>query len=258
LWLLEPERKLIGDNKSDIHKVLTIGPYPAGVELLFGINVVESGHWFKTGLGMRNPDGVPHAQVSFVEKNIAVVGFEDKINSRDRNYNNVRFIFRGVNPGPKQPLYTNSINASPSSDCNVSDMPDISDIANVSGIANTSTAADASCNQSCPIGYNNIQLKRYPLVRMKPTNATSIAMIQLIPVTMGCFTCFDKPHRRPVLGRDPANQGTSGGIFTPSAPPNIRVHFNNHMSQQVPISVSQSGHAPAQVPRMSCDILGGI
>lgn len=92
LFLLEPEEVRIATNR-DVGSVVTVGPYEAGSELLFGIRV--SGQEYRMGPADRNPDGIVHARVEFLDHGCAIVGFEDLFGGGDRDYDDNRFRFCG-------------------------------------------------------------------------------------------------------------------------------------------------------------------
>lgn len=78
---------------------------PKGAELVFGIKVQNTGRTFVTGPGSRNPDGIPHANVNFVNfnknssTNVARVGFEDLFGGGDKDYNDFKFqVSGGIKP----------------------------------------------------------------------------------------------------------------------------------------------------------------
>jgi hypothetical protein len=96
--LAAPRRIDIGTNKQ-AGKVVTLGAFPAGAELRFEIIVSETGAIFSTGPGSRNIDGQPHAVVQCVGNGVANIGFEDKINSDDLDYDDAVFQVR-ANPIP--------------------------------------------------------------------------------------------------------------------------------------------------------------
>jgi len=82
---------------------VTLGPFPAGQELVFGIHV-EDGHTYLMGPASRNPDNVVHANVTevvSVERTFDV-GFEDLFGGGDRDYNDNVFRFTG-NLAPNRP-----------------------------------------------------------------------------------------------------------------------------------------------------------
>ncbi len=95
LWLFEPgPARRLATNR-DVGTVVSLGTFPAGVELIFGITVLNTGNTFKMGPGDRNPDGIPHATVQFLEQGKANVAFEDLLGGGDRDYNDNMFQFRG-------------------------------------------------------------------------------------------------------------------------------------------------------------------
>jgi len=95
LWLFEPgPARRLATNR-DVGLVVQLGSFPAGVELVFGIKVLNTGDTFKMGPGDRNPDGIPHAVVNFLDAGKAQVGFEDLLGGGDRDYNDNIFEFRG-------------------------------------------------------------------------------------------------------------------------------------------------------------------
>ena len=96
LWLFEPvaSRVRIATNR-DVGRVVQLGTFPAGTELVFGIHVINTGNDFRMGPASRNPDNQIHAQVDFLEAGRAIVGFEDLFGGGDRDYNDNMFEFRG-------------------------------------------------------------------------------------------------------------------------------------------------------------------
>ena len=105
LWLFEPgPARRIATNR-DVGLVVSLGTFPAGAELIFGIVVLNTGNTFKMGPGDRNPDGIPHAIVDFLEPGRAQVGFEDLFGGGDRDYNDNMFEFRGgiIEEPPSEP-----------------------------------------------------------------------------------------------------------------------------------------------------------
>ena len=106
LWLFEPApARRIATNR-DVGLVVNLGTFPAGVELVFGIRVLNTGNEFRMGPGTRNPDGIPHAVVTFLDPTRARVGFEDLYGGGDRDYDDNVFEFRGgIAPEvPKPPV----------------------------------------------------------------------------------------------------------------------------------------------------------
>lgn len=101
LFLLEPEEVRIATNR-EVGKMVDLGPYEPGLELVFGIRVL--GREYRMGPGERNPDGIPHAGVEFLEDGCVIVGFEDLFGGGDRDYDDNRFRFcGGIAPEPPDP-----------------------------------------------------------------------------------------------------------------------------------------------------------
>lgn len=86
----------------DVGRVVNLGTFPEGTELVFGITVRETGQTFKMGPGTRNPDRVPHAIIECLGGGNANVNFEDKANSDSLDYNDVRFQIRQIPPSALQ------------------------------------------------------------------------------------------------------------------------------------------------------------
>lgn len=102
LYLYSPgPTQYIGTNR-EIGKVVNLGTFPVGVELVFGIYDTVSGYTYKMGPASRNPDNVIHAVVDATSSTEATVGFEDGYGGYDRDYNDNIFHFSSVvvNPPP--------------------------------------------------------------------------------------------------------------------------------------------------------------
>jgi hypothetical protein len=96
LFLLHPDgtRENISLN-TEVGKHVTVGPFAAGQELVFGITVLDAGPTFFMGPGSRNPDGIAHAQVTETGVRTFLVGFEDVFDGGDRDYDDHVFQFTG-------------------------------------------------------------------------------------------------------------------------------------------------------------------
>lgn len=106
LYLFSPgPARFIATNR-DIGKVVSLGSFPIGTELIFGI-VTESGQTFYLGPASRNPDQILHAFVDFIAIGKANVGFEDLFGGGDRDYNDNMFQFRGGIAGTPPPVFSN-------------------------------------------------------------------------------------------------------------------------------------------------------
>lgn len=92
LWLFEPGPELLATNR-DVGTIVEVGPFPPGAELIFGIRV--RGNEFRLGPSDRNPDGLVHGEVDFIEPGVAIVGFEDLLGGGDLDYDDNVFRFTG-------------------------------------------------------------------------------------------------------------------------------------------------------------------
>jgi hypothetical protein len=103
LFLLRPDgtRDNIALN-TDVGKHVTLGPFPAGRELVFGIALLNGGPTFFMGPASRNPDGITHAVVTDTGVGTFLVGFEDMFDGGDRDYDDNIFQFTG-NLAPSVP-----------------------------------------------------------------------------------------------------------------------------------------------------------
>jgi hypothetical protein len=106
LFLLHPDGTRENISLStEVGKHVTVGPVPAGQELVFGMTVLN-GPTFFIGPGNRNPDGIAHAEVTETGVRTFRVGFEDLSGGGDRDYDDNVFEFTG-NLAPKPPPLTN-------------------------------------------------------------------------------------------------------------------------------------------------------
>jgi Domain of unknown function (DUF4114) len=96
LFLLRPDgtREDVALN-TEVGKRVTLGPFPAGTELVFGITEPDGGQTFFMGPASRNPDGVAHAEVTQTGVRTFLVGFEDWFGGGDRDYDDNVFQFTG-------------------------------------------------------------------------------------------------------------------------------------------------------------------
>jgi hypothetical protein len=96
LFLLRPDgtRNSIALN-TEVGKHVTVGPFPAGRELVFGITVLNGGPTYFMGPASRNPDGIAHADVTETGVRTFLAGFEDVFGGGDRDYDDNLFQFTG-------------------------------------------------------------------------------------------------------------------------------------------------------------------
>jgi hypothetical protein len=81
---------LIGTNR-DVGRVVNLGRFNAGEELVFGIVVRETGRTFRMGPGARNPDRYAHARLDCLTDG-AKVSFEDNfLGEGDRDFDDAVF-----------------------------------------------------------------------------------------------------------------------------------------------------------------------
>jgi uncharacterized protein DUF4114 len=107
LFLLRPNgtRTNIALN-TEVDKHVTVGPFPSGRELVFGITVLDGGPTYFVGPASRNPDGIAHADVTVTGVRTFLVGFEDVFGGGDRDYGDNVFQFTG-NLAPDRPPLAN-------------------------------------------------------------------------------------------------------------------------------------------------------
>jgi len=87
---------------TEVAKHVTVGPFAAGKELVFGITVLNGGDTFLMGPASRNPDGIAHAEVTQTGVRTFLVGFEDLYGGGDLDYDDNVFQFTG-NLAPNRP-----------------------------------------------------------------------------------------------------------------------------------------------------------
>jgi hypothetical protein len=86
---------------TEVGKNVTVGPFSAGEELVFGISMPND-QTFLMGPASRNPDGIAHAEVTETGVRTFLVGFEDTFGGGDRDYDDNVFQFTG-NLAPNRP-----------------------------------------------------------------------------------------------------------------------------------------------------------
>ena len=86
---------------TEVGKHVTVGPFPAGEELVFGI-IMSGDQIFLMGPASRNPDDIAHAEVTETGVHTFLVGFEDHFGGGDRDYDDNVFQFTG-NLAPTRP-----------------------------------------------------------------------------------------------------------------------------------------------------------
>lgn len=71
---------------------IDIGSFIDGTELVFAIYVRNTGYWYYSGPGSRNPDGIVHAAVTDNGGGNFHVGFEDLFGGGDRDYDDINLV----------------------------------------------------------------------------------------------------------------------------------------------------------------------
>jgi hypothetical protein len=82
-------------NNTEVGKVINLGKFAVGTELVFKLNVTTTGYSYYTGSASRNPDKIVHALVSKTSPTVWQFGFEDMYNGGDKDYNDCIFKLEG-------------------------------------------------------------------------------------------------------------------------------------------------------------------
>ncbi len=82
-------------SSNEVGRVVDLGDFDAGAELLFGVRIANNGWTFLMGPGERNPDDVVHATLDMRREGSAIVGFENEYGGGDRDFNDHLFTFSG-------------------------------------------------------------------------------------------------------------------------------------------------------------------
>ena len=98
LFLQNTGQNLFVNHDTSVGSTISLGTFEAGTELIFGLNVHDTGETFFTGAGFRNDDGLAHAFLNdaFGEEGEALVSFEDLLGGGDEDYNDHEFSFTNV------------------------------------------------------------------------------------------------------------------------------------------------------------------
>lgn len=75
---------------------VVLGPYTVGTELVFAIDVQNTGDHWQSGPSSRNADGVAHVAVTYEGSCSWLIGFEDLYGGGDLDYNDVVFRVEGL------------------------------------------------------------------------------------------------------------------------------------------------------------------
>lgn len=97
LWLDSPESTMLIQAWQDpVGTVRTLGPYAAESELIFGVEVYDTGMHWQSGPASRNSDGVVHVSVTYEGACAWLIGFEDLTGGGDLDYNDVVLRVEGM------------------------------------------------------------------------------------------------------------------------------------------------------------------
>ena len=96
-YLVSPGTAFVGKgNYTAAGTQYHLGVFGDGQELVFGIYVTNTGYWYYTGPGSRNPDGLVHAAITnHPADNTWHVGFEDLYGGGDKDYDDINIIIEG-------------------------------------------------------------------------------------------------------------------------------------------------------------------
>ena len=105
LFLQNTGQGLFNSKSTSVGTTISLGTFEAGTELVFGLEVKDTGHTFFTGGGRLNGDGMAHAFLNetFGEEGEAYVGFEDLYGGGDEDYNDHNFSFTNIGSKTAQP-----------------------------------------------------------------------------------------------------------------------------------------------------------
>lgn len=82
-------------DSSDVGTQVNLGTFPAGTELIFRLDVLNSGYSYYTGAAERNPDSEIHVRIDSTESGAYRFGFEDLYGGGDRDYDDCVFEVSG-------------------------------------------------------------------------------------------------------------------------------------------------------------------
>ncbi len=80
---------------AEVGKVVNLGKFAIGTELIFRLDVVTTGYSYFTGASERNPDKLIHTLISKSSAQSWRFGFEDMFNGGDKDYNDCIFKVEG-------------------------------------------------------------------------------------------------------------------------------------------------------------------
>ena len=101
LYLQNTGEFIFNHHTSPVGSTKSLGTFAPGTELIFRLEVTNTGNNFFTGPGSRNPDGQPHARVQsdWLTPGTTLVSFEDLFNG-PFVYNDLSFSFTNTVGSP--------------------------------------------------------------------------------------------------------------------------------------------------------------
>lgn len=95
IWKLGPlPGQFIGVDNTNVGSPVALGTFSECDELLIGIFSPEG--LFVTGSGSRNPDGLAHAKLDWLNADSVTIGFEDLLGGGDNDFNDAMVRLDGV------------------------------------------------------------------------------------------------------------------------------------------------------------------
>jgi len=82
-------------DSADVGTQVNLGTFPAGTELIFRLDVLNTGYSYYTGAAERNPDSEIHVRIDSTESGAYRFGFEDLFGGGDRDYDDCVFEVSG-------------------------------------------------------------------------------------------------------------------------------------------------------------------
>ena len=97
LWLDSPSSAQLARSWADSPGLsYTLGPYAKGTEVVFGLEVQNTGDHWENGHSSRNADHVVHGAITYEGNCSWLIGFEDLYGGGDEDYNDLVFRVQGM------------------------------------------------------------------------------------------------------------------------------------------------------------------
>ena len=96
LWLDQPfEVHLATGNQTPVGTTVGLQSVPAGSEMKFRIDVLNTGYTFYSGLAAENPDNYAHVAIAYLGECTWSIGFEDLYNGGDQDFDDIMLLISG-------------------------------------------------------------------------------------------------------------------------------------------------------------------